>query len=274
MTTVALATNGPVARISLERPESLNALDLPTRQALLDALRTADADRTVRSIVLTGSGRAFCSGQDLSAPEELIDAGATVADTYNPLIRAITGMDTPVIAAVNGLAVGAGMGLALACDEVVMARSAFLSCGFVRVGLVPDSGITSILVRRLGHARAFELARTARRVDANEALSLGLVNDVVADDEIDAAAQQRATEIALGPGYALALTKRLMRRAAVEDPDRMLDLEARAQGAAAATQEHAEGVTAFEGKRTPTYLPTDPPPADLLDERSHSVSPE
>lgn len=273
MTTVALAINGPVARISLERRESLNALDLPTRQALLDALRTADADRTVRSIVLTGSGRAFCSGQDLSASEELIDAGATVADTYNPLIRAITGMDTPVIAAVNGLAVGAGMGLALACDEVVMARSAFLSCGVVRVGLVPDSGITSILVRRLGHARAFELARTGRRVDANEALSLGLVNEVVADDEIDAAAQ-RATEIALGPVYALALTKRLMGRAAVEDPDRMLDLEARAQGAAAATQEHAEGVTAFEGKRTPTYLPTDPPPADLLDERSHPVSPE
>ena len=171
-------------------PDSLNALDLPTRQALLDALRTADDDHDVRSIILTGSGRAFCSGQDLSAREELIDAGATVADTYNPLIRAITATDKPVIAAVNGLAVGAGLGLALACDEVVMAQSAFLSCAFVRVGLVPDSGITSRLVRSLGHARAFELARTARRIGADEALSLGLVNEVVADDQVETAAQK------------------------------------------------------------------------------------
>lgn len=265
MRTVALATNGPIARISLERPDSLNALDLPTRQALLDALRTAGRDRDVQSIILTGSGRAFCSGQDLSAREELIDAGATVADTYNPLIRAITGTDKPVIAAVNGLAVGAGMGLALACDEVVMAQSAFLSCAFVRVGLVPDSGITSRLVRSLGHVRAFELARTARRIGADEALSLGLVNEVVADEEIETAAQWRATELAAGPSFALALTKRLMVHTAAADPDDMLDLEARAQGAAAATEEHAEGVAAFQGKRPPEYLPVDPPPPGLLD---------
>ena len=221
---------------------------------------------TCGPIVLTGSGRAFCSGQDLSAREELIDARATVADTYNPLIRAITATDKPVIAAVNGLAVGAGMGLALACDEVVMAQSAFLSCAFVRVGLVPDSGITSRLVRSLGHARAFELARTARRIGADEALSLGLVNEVVADDRVETAAQRaRGAELAAGPSYALALTKRLMVHAAAGDPDDMLDLEARAQGAAAATEEHAEGVAAFEGKRAPEYLPMDPPPPDLLD---------
>lgn len=265
MTTVALATNGPVARISLERPDSLNALDLPTRQALLGALASADGDRDVRAIVLTGSGRAFCSGQDLSAREELIDARATVADTYNPLIRAITATDKPMIAAVNGLAVGAGMGLALACDEVVMAQSAFLSCAFVRVGLVPDSGITSRLVRSLGHARAFELARTARRIGADEALSLGLVNEVVADDQVETAAQRRAAQLAAGPSYALALTKRLMVHAAAQDPGHMLELEARAQGAAAATEEHAEGVAAFEGKRASEYLPMDPPPPHLLD---------
>ncbi len=125
MTSVALSRQGPVATVSLERPDSLNALDRPTRQALLAALRDVAGDPGVRAVILTGSGRAFCSGQDLSARDELADAGPTVADTYNPLVRAITKIDKPVIAALNGLAVGAGMKLALACDEVVMRRPRF-----------------------------------------------------------------------------------------------------------------------------------------------------
>ena len=172
-------------------------------------------------------------------------------------------MDKPVIAAVNGLAVGAGMGLALACDEIVMARSAFLACAFGRVGLVPDSGVTSILVHRLGHARAFELARTGRRITGEEAFALGLINEATDDDALLASALGRAREVVAGPAYALALTKRLINRARTDPPDTMLDLEASAQGAAAATTEHAEGVAAFDAKRAPAY-PTIPPPSPGL----------
>ena len=263
MSTVTSTSSESVATITLQRPESLNALDLATRQALLDALTSARDASDVRAVVLTGSGRAFCSGQDLEARDELIDAGATVADTYNPLIRAITDMDKPVIGAINGLAVGAGMGLALACDEIVMARSAFLACAFGRVGLVPDSGVTSILVHRLGHARAFELARTGRRITGEEAFALGLINEATDDDALLASALGRAREVVAGPAYALALTKRLINRARTDPPDTMLDLEASAQGAAAATTEHAEGVAAFDAKRAPAY-PTIPPPSPGL----------
>jgi len=254
---------GRVARVRLERPEQLNALDLPTRKALLTALTEVARDDSVRAVVLTGSGRAFCSGQDLAAREELVDAGTTVADSYNPIARAIRGMDKPVVAAVNGLAVGAGMGLALCCDEIVIAQSAFLSCGFVRVGLVPDTGTTAALVAALGHARAFELARTARRITAEDALSMGLVNEVAADDALDDAALTRANALAAGPALALALTKRLIVRAAYESPDVMLDLEAEAQGVAASAPDHAEGVAAFVEKRPPSYTAPAPPPIGL-----------
>jgi 2-(1,2-epoxy-1,2-dihydrophenyl)acetyl-CoA isomerase len=264
MSTVTITTAESVATITLQRTESLNALDLPTRRALLDALVEARDTDHVRAVVITGSGRAFCSGQDLAAPDELIDAGATVADTYNPMIRAITGMDKPVIAAVNGLAVGAGMGLALACDEIVMARGAFLACAFGRVGLIPDSGVTSILVQRLGHARAFELARTGRRISGEAAFALGLINEVVDDDALLDSVMQRAAQVASGPAYALALTKRLINRARWEAPDVMLDREATAQGAAAATAEHAEGVIAFDAKRAPAYPRIQPPSPELL----------
>jgi 2-(1,2-epoxy-1,2-dihydrophenyl)acetyl-CoA isomerase len=264
MSTVTINAAKGVATVTLQRPESLNALDLPTRQALLDALMKARDDVDIRAVVITGAGRAFCSGQDLEARDELIDAGATVAETYNPLIRAITNMDKPVIGAVNGLAVGAGMGLALACDEIVMARSAFLACAFGRVGLVPDSGVTSILVERLGHARAFELARTGRRITGEDAFALGLINEVVDDDDLLDSVAQRAAQMASGPAFALALTKRLINRARAEDPNTMLDLEAVAQGAAAATTEHAEGVAAFDAKRAPAYPNIHPPSQELL----------
>lgn len=264
MATVLSEQRGDVARIALDRPEQLNSLDLPTRRALLDALRAAANDDAVRAVILTATGRAFCSGQDLGAAEELVNAGATVAESYNPIARCLREMDKPVVAAVNGLAVGAGMGLALCCDEIVMSEKAFLACAFVRVGLVPDTGVTSALVRTLGHARAFELARTARRVDAEEALALGLVNEVVTAEALADAAMRRAKELASGPALALALTKRLVVRAAHEDLDTMLDLEAEAQGAAAASPDHAEGVAAFDAKRPAAYTAAGRPPAGLV----------
>lgn len=242
---VRSSREGAVAVVELNRPEQLNPLDEDTRGALLAALRAADTDGDVGAVVLTGSGRAFCVGQDLAAVGELDDAYDTVARTYNPLIRALRGTDKPVVAAVNGVAVGAGMGLALACDVVVMAESASLSCAFGRMALVPDSGTSWFLSRRLGHQRAFELATSGRRVDAAEAVALGLACAVVPDAEVRTVATARAAELATGPGKAFALTKRLLVAAADADLDGALDREALAQGVAAADAEHVRRRTAF-----------------------------
>ncbi|MET9084912.1 enoyl-CoA hydratase-related protein [Streptomyces sp. NPDC004237] len=251
--TVAFTRKGAVAWISLNRPDRLNALDEPTRRALLAALHRADDDPQVRCVVLTGAGRGFCVGQDLAARQELEDAGATVRDTYNPLVHAITGMDTPVIAAVNGLAVGAGMGLALVCDLVLASEQASFACSFGKVGLVPDTALSSVLVRALGHARAFELATSGRSLGAQEAFGLGLVNAVVPAEDLLAEAQARAEALAEGPATAFALTKRVFRLAAHADIAQILAAEADAQGTAARSPEHVEGVAAFAAKRAPRF---------------------
>ncbi|MEV5842361.1 enoyl-CoA hydratase-related protein [Streptomyces sp. NPDC051985] len=250
---VTFQRKGAVAWITLNRPERLNALDEPTRRALLDALHGADDAPEVRCIVLTGTGRGFCVGQDLAARRELADAGATVRDTYNPLVTAIAGMDTPVVAAVNGPAVGAGMGLALSCDLVLAARNASFACSFGKVGLVPDTGVSGVLVRTLGHPRAFELATTGRSLSAAEALSLGLVNAVVPAEDLVAEAQARAEALAAGPALAFALTKRVLRLAVHAEQAVVLAAEADAQGTAARSPDHAEGVAAFADRRAPRF---------------------
>ncbi|MFF9204026.1 enoyl-CoA hydratase/isomerase family protein [Streptomyces sp. NPDC014986] len=253
MSTVTSVRKGPVEWIALDRPDRLNALDEPTRRALLAALLAAEEDQAVRCVVLTGSGRAFCVGQDLAARHELDDAGATVRDTYNPLVTVITTMDTPVVAAVNGLAVGAGMGLALVCDLVIAAEEASFACSFGKVGLVPDTGVSSVLVGALGHARAFELAFTGRSLSASEAHGLGLVNAVVPAGDLEQEAQGRADALAAGPTTALALTKRVFRLAADAPLADVIAAEADAQGAAARSPEHAEGLAAFAEKRIPHF---------------------
>ncbi|MEV5828027.1 enoyl-CoA hydratase-related protein [Spirillospora sp. NPDC052242] len=253
MNTVTVDRKGAVEWIVLARPDRLNALDETTRRALLEALTRAGEDPSVRAIVLTGTGRAFCAGQDLAARHELDDAGATVRDTYNPLVTAITGMGTPVIAAVNGLAFGAGMGLALVCDLVVAAEEARFTCAFGKVGLVPDTGLSGVLVRALGHARAYELAASGRPLDARRALDLGLINAVVPAADLAAEAQARAEALAAGPATALALTKRVFRLAAHAPASDVLAAEADAQGIAARGPEHAEGVAAFLEKRPPRF---------------------
>ncbi|WP_037886360.1 enoyl-CoA hydratase/isomerase family protein [Streptomyces sp. NRRL S-646] len=253
MTTVTTTRKGAVEWIALDRPERLNALDEPTRRALLDALHGADEDPAVRCVVLTGTGRAFCVGQDLSAHHELVDAGATVGDTYNPLVTTVTGMDTPVIAAVNGLAVGAGMGLALVCDLVMAADTASFACAFGKVGLVPDTGISAVLVRALGHVRAFELATTGRSLSAREVHELGLVNAVVPAADLEAETQARADALAAGPADAFALTKRVFRLAAHASVPEVIAAEAEAQDIATRGPGHAEGMAAFTEKRVPRF---------------------
>lgn len=243
--TVVTTVDGPVLTVTLNRPDRLNALDEPARHELTVALAGAAADETVRAVVLTGAGRAFCAGQDLAATHELVDTHDTVARTYNPLVTAVRTLPKPVVAAVNGAAVGAGMGLALACDLVLLAESATLSCAFGRMALVPDSGTAWFLTRRLGHQRAFALATSGRPVGAAEAVGLGLANEIVADGELAATAAKRAAELAGGPAKAFTLTKELLVCAADTGFEHMLAQEALAQGVAAAHPDHVARRTAF-----------------------------
>ncbi|MGV9823437.1 enoyl-CoA hydratase/isomerase family protein [Nocardia xishanensis] len=253
MSGVRTNRRGAIEWITLNRPERLNALDEPTRTDLLAALRRAAKDPAVRCIVLTGAGRSFCAGQDIFARHELIGAAATVRDTYNPLVLEISTMDKPVIAAVNGLAVGAGMGLALVCDVVLAAESATFTCSFGKVGLVPDTGVSTVLVRRLGHPLAYELATTGRSLSAEEARQLGLINAVTTASDLEAEAQSRAEALAAGPATALALTKRVFQLAGYAGLPTVLAAEADAQGRAGASPDHAEGIAAFTEKRAPNF---------------------
>jgi 2-(1,2-epoxy-1,2-dihydrophenyl)acetyl-CoA isomerase len=231
--------------VAINRPAQNNALDEATRVALSDAVRAAGADESVGAIVLTGAGRAFCAGQDLAAIDELDDAHDTVARTYNPIAQAIADVGVPVIAAVNGAAVGAGMGIALACDIVIMSNRASLACVFGKVGLVPDTGTSWQLVRTVGYLRAYELASSGRRVGADEAVGLGLATESVDADELSTRAQQRAFELASGPRLAQALTKRVLRAAQTSDLSTTMALEAQSQGLAASDDDHIRLRDAF-----------------------------
>jgi 2-(1,2-epoxy-1,2-dihydrophenyl)acetyl-CoA isomerase len=253
MTAVDVTRDGAVATVTLARPDKLNALDRATRWELIGALRGVAADDTVRAVVLTGSGRAFCVGQDLAAVEELEHADETVAGSYNPIAQVIAEMPKPVVAAVNGLAVGAGMGLALACDLRLAADTASFSCAFSKVGLVPDTAVSWYLVRELGYARAFALAATGRSIPAAEAQSLGLLNEVVPAEELGTRAHALAGLLAAGPAHALALTKRQFRAVAEVSFEASLAMEARHQGDAAGHPDHPEGRTAFAEKRAPRW---------------------
>jgi 2-(1,2-epoxy-1,2-dihydrophenyl)acetyl-CoA isomerase len=245
MSSVRVQRASTVVVVTIDRPDRLNALDNACRAELLDALESGVRDPDVRAIVLTGRGRAFCTGQDVTATDELVDAGATVQQSYNPLVVTIRGTGKPVIAAINGPAVGAGMGVALSCDVAIMARSAYLSCAFGRVGLVPDTGTTAVLARQMGHVRAYEAATTGRRIGGEEALALGLVNEVVDDDAAVDRAVERARELAAGPALAFELTKQLLVAAVRRHELDVLELEAQSQGRAARTDDHREAIEAF-----------------------------
>jgi 2-(1,2-epoxy-1,2-dihydrophenyl)acetyl-CoA isomerase len=250
---VDVTRDGAVATVTLDRPDKLNALDRATRWELISALRDVAADAGVRAVVLTGTGRAFCVGQDLAAVEELEHADETVAGSYNPIVTAICDMPKPVIAAVNGLAVGAGMGLALACDQRLAADTASFSCAFGKVGLVPDTAVSWYLVRELGYARAYWFAASGRSIPAAEAHALGLLNEVVPADELAERAHDLARLLAAGPAHALALTKRQFRAVGEISFEAALAMEARHQGDAAAHPDHVEGRTAFADKRRPRW---------------------
>ncbi len=257
--TIRYATSDRMATLTLHRPQVRNALNAVLLRELLDALQEAEGDDGVRALILTGSGPAFCAGQDLTVFQQALEAGQApdvqrlLDETYHPVVRAIHDMPKPVIAAVNGAAAGAGMSLALACDLRIMAEDAFFTQAFIRLGLVPDSGSTFFLTRLVGPARAFDLAASGRRVGAAEALRLGLAERVVRAGDVLPTAQEEASRLAQRPARAIAWTKQLFQKVARLDMEAALQAEATLQAKAIVTEEHREGVQAFMEKRSPRF---------------------
>jgi 2-(1,2-epoxy-1,2-dihydrophenyl)acetyl-CoA isomerase len=248
-----------VAIITLNRPEVLNAFDDELGEAALSAVRKGSEDDSVRCIAITGAGRAFSSGEDLGALAagyergEIPPLGNTLVNRYNPLIRTIRAAPKPVLAAVNGVAAGAGASIALACDVRIASEHAKLVLAFIKVGLVPDSGAVWFLTRMIGSARAWQLASSGEPVTADDGLRLGLFDRVVPADDFEAEWRKHAQELAAGPTRAFALTKRLVNEAPDRSLDEQLDLEVEAQTQAGQTNDHLEGVQAFLGKRPPKF---------------------
>jgi 2-(1,2-epoxy-1,2-dihydrophenyl)acetyl-CoA isomerase len=248
------ATDG-VATITLDRPEALNALTVALKGQLLAALAAAGRDGNVRSVILTGAGRAFCAGQDLrerlepdAAPLEV-----EIRERYNPLVMAMRSLPKPIIAAVNGVAAGAGASLAFAADIRLAAEGASFALAFGRVGLVPDSGATWLLPRLVGASRAAELALANAVVSADEALRMGLVSRVVPAGSLLEAAFEVASRVADSAPLAVALTKRALQRSLEATWTEALEYEADLQGVAGRTADHAEGIRAFVEKRRPNF---------------------
>ncbi len=256
--TVNLQHDAGVLVVTLNRPDVLNAVNEQLARDLNEALKLADRDTTVRAVVLTGSGRGFCSGQDLRdrAGAATIAYGESLRKRYNPIILRLWTMEKPVIAAVNGVAAGAGCSLALAADlRIASDRASFIEI-FSRIGLVPDSGSTYFLPRLVGLGRALELAYTAEPVDAPRALQMGLVNRVVAHEELMAQTLEFAKRLAAGPTTGYGLTKRGMTFALHATLEQALDYEAHLQEIAGRTADHREGVAAFAEKRAAQFRGT------------------
>lgn len=244
-----------VATITLNRPEALNALTVPMKQALLAAFRQVARDTTVRAVILTGAGRAFCAGQDLRErlQPDAAPLGVEVRERYNPIIRAMRALPKPIVGAINGVAAGAGASLAMACDIRIASEGASFALAFGRVGLVLDSGATWFLPRLVGVTRAAELALLGDSVPAAEALRFGLVGRVVPADQLATEARAVAARLAAGAPRAMALTKRALNAAWSHDLDAALEYEAYLQDLAGRTKDHAEGLAAFTEKRPPRF---------------------
>ena len=243
-----------VATITLNRPQSLNAFVPQMNQEVLDALKDGDRDKTVRCLMITGAGRAFCAGQDLKGrtPEQKGSLGASLREKYNPMIRQIRQMEKIVVAAVNGVAAGAGCNLALACDLRVASEEAKFIQSFVRVGLAPDSGGSFILPRLVGVSKAMEMLLLGDTIDAQEALRIGLVARVFSAPEFAHAAREVAERIAAAP-RGIGLIKRAVNHANLPSLESDLEYEAHLQEIAGRSSDYDEGVRAFLEKRAPVF---------------------
>ena len=245
--------DGAVGRITLNRPDTLNAWHAAFGLELRQAVEGDAADESVRAVLITGAGRAFSSGADLKAGFDTADDGLPdirkELDIYHPIIGAVRRLEKPVVAAVNGPAVGIGASLALSCDLVLAAVSAYFGLAFVNIGLMPDGGSTLFVPASVGKARAFQMALLGERVDAERALNWGLVNFVYPDDALMDEANALVTKLAAGPTRSYAASKHALNRMLYGDLEGQLDLEAELQHALARTKDFQEGVLAFVERR-------------------------
>jgi 2-(1,2-epoxy-1,2-dihydrophenyl)acetyl-CoA isomerase len=245
-----------VAEITLHRPDSLNAFDDQMAGEMQEALKNVERDPAVRALVLTGAGKGFCAGQDVAAVRERTGDHSFrehLLKTFNPIVAKLSALEKPVVAAVNGAAVGAGFGIALACDIRYASETARFRMAFIGLGLAPDSGTSYFLPRLVGMGRALELAYTNELIDAQAALGLGLVNRVFPAADLLPQARALAGQLAVGPTRGYGLTKRAMGRAASTSLAEALDYEAHLQDIAGRTADHKEGVAAFLEKRRPDF---------------------
>ena len=243
--------------ITLNRPQRLNAFNEAMHQVLAKAVEEAEADASCRALMITGAGRAFCAGQDLAdrlvAPGATAQVGGELETYYNPLVRKLRALPFPVIAAVNGVAAGAGANIALACDIVIAGKSASFLQAFAKLGLVPDSGGTWFLPRLVGAARARALALLAEPVPAEKAAEWGMIWKCVPDTELRGEAEHMCQHFATAPTFGLGLIKRALDAAEINDLSTQLDLERDLQREAGGTPDYAEGVRAFMEKRAPAF---------------------
>ena len=256
--TVIWEQSGSVGRLTLNRPETLNAWTAEFGRELGQVIEQEAADESVRAVVVTGAGRGFSSGADLKAgfdPAEdgMPDIRKELHDIYHPVIASVRDLPKPVVAAVNGPAVGIGCSLALACDLVMAAESAFFGLAFVNIGLMPDGGSTAFVPPAIGKARAFQMALLGERVPAAQALDWGLVNWVYPDDRLMAEADVLVSRLAAGPTRSYASSKRALNRFIYGDLDAQLQLEAELQHALGRTTDFIEGAAAFVARRDPAF---------------------
>ena len=255
---IRFETGDRIARITLNRPDRLNSFTAQMHAELRDALARVTGDGDARVLLLTGAGRAFCAGQDLSdravAPGAApVDLGASIEDNYRPLVLSIRNLPLPVVCAVNGVAAGAGANIALACDIVIATKSASFIQAFCKIGLVPDSGGTYFLPRLVGSARAMGLAFFGDRVSAEQAAEWGLIWKCVDDGEFVATTDAMAAQLADAPTAGLAAIKRALYASSGNTLEQQLDVERDAQRALGNSADYREGVAAFLEKRAPRF---------------------
>ena len=260
MSAITTITSNHICTITFNRPDVYNAINDDFTKELSDALKNASRDSDCKVIIITGSGKAFCSGQDLGdlkekyKPGHVPHLGKDLRKRYDPIIKRIATLEKPVIAAVNGVAAGAGMSLALACDMRICSEHASFIEVFINVGLVPDSASTWFLPRLVGYGKAMELCMTGAKVDADEALRLGIANRVVPADQLIEVSEKLASKLASLPSRGLALIKHLIYKSYDNSLEKQLEAEAFAQETAGMTKDHFEGVMAFIEKRKPEFV--------------------